>query len=258
MEYHVEPWSHQRATIEKCEDRNYHGLFFEMGCGKTATAINILRQKCNAEKRILNTLILCPLIVKENWAREISIHAPNLEPFTTVLKGIGVNRIKQFSEAPAGLVVTNIETINMAQLWANINSRPWDMVIVDESHKFKNPLAKRTKKFLTFLRDVRPKYRLILTGTPVLNSPMDLWSQVNILSSKIFNPNFYAWRAEYFYDRNAGRVMQNYFPDWKPQKDAAPRLNAIVQKHATRVTKDEVLDLPPLVRQRVHLSLIHI
>ena len=53
------------------------------------------------------------------------------------------------------------------------------MMIIDESTPIKNPQAKRTKNILTLGKDA--KYRRILTGSPVTQSPMDLWSQMDFL-----------------------------------------------------------------------------
>lgn len=252
MKYEVEPWKHQLKSINVAKDRDFYGLFFEMGCGKTATAINILRHWWTAEGAPMPTLILCPLIVKENWRREFEMHAPNIADRCIVLKGKGELRMRALLRVDrVPIIITNIDTLNMPSVWRHISNMDFKIVIIDESHKFKNPAAKRTQKLLAWLKDKKPEKRLILSGSPVLNTPMDLWSQIQILSTKIFNPNFYAWRAEYFYDMNAGMPKKQYFPLWKPQKDASRRLNIAIKKYSSRVEKKNVLDLPPLLKVTV-------
>ncbi len=70
------------------------------------------------------------------------------------------------------------------------------MMIVDESTTIKNPQAKRTKNILSLSKEA--KYRRILTGSPVTQSPMDLWSQMDFLDPEILGQqSFYAFRTRY-------------------------------------------------------------
>jgi len=254
LKFEIEPWSHQLRTIQECIHRKYFGLFYEMGGGKTATAINILRMKCNQERTVLPTLITCPSIVKVNWQREIEMHAPKLAQHVSVIQGTQAQRLKELRKNKK-IVIINHAIIN-TKVWWEVIDRNWRFLIVDELHCFKDHKSKRTKNMHYFrLNQNFLSYVLGLTGTPILNSALDLWAQFYILDPSILGVNYWTFRAKYFYDANAGMPKQTYFPNWKPRKDIEKTFNQIVYSHAHRVLKADVLDLPPLVRTQVECAL---
>lgn len=255
MKYQIPPWPHQLEAIELAKDRDFFALFFEMGCGKTAAAINIMRWKMAQERRILSTLILCPVIVVENWRREIAANAGQMViDATQALSGRDKKaKQKQLAKEGKHIFITNIETVT-TDLWNDIKRRRWDMLLVDESHRFKSNEAKRTKRLIKFADCVR--YKFILSGSPILNSEMDIWAQYRILDRSIFEENFTAFRAEWFVDKNAGMPSEKHFPNWQPRESTKEKLKEVIAHHSMRVEKEEVLkNLPPLVKQSVFVEL---
>lgn len=253
LQYHVTPWSHQARAIAESVNRKGYGLFFDMGTGKTATAINIYRMACAVEKRQLSALIISPLSVTSNWRREFATHAPEYAESVQVLGGTLVKRAKQLSDTSKRVVVCNYELCD-SKTWEVIAARRWDVLILDESHRIKSVKAKRTQKILALAEKVERRY--ILTGTPVTNSLQDLWSQFRVIAPHVFDRNFYSWRLKYFIDRNANKKgRSNYFPDFVPANGAKEKLHSIISQHAMSAKKSEVLDLPPLVRQTLNVSL---
>ena len=265
MKYKIEPWEHQRTAIEIASDRpDGYALFFEMGTGKTCTSINILRAKCYEEGRLLRTLVLCPPVVRENWRREFSAHSTIKSSNISVLEGPGAKRLALFNtkayqdEHRLGwnphIFITNYEALQMKDLFAAIKYWNPEVLIFDESHRLKNYKAKRTK--LAIELSDKASYKMLLTGTPILNTPMDIWSQYRILDGgRTFDKNFFAFRARYFRDKNAGMPQGKYFPNWQPLEGLAETFNEAIYKKASRVKKSECLDLPPLVRKRINVSL---
>ncbi len=268
-------WRHQIEAVDRAKTRPKYGLFFEMGCGKTATAINILLGVLGRKGVVPRTLIFCPPIVIENWKREFGIHSHIGPQFIVPLVGPGSRRIRVFEKnaweygcayAPGPITprifVTNYESLLMPDLYqAFLNWEP-EMVICDESHKLKDPTTKRTRKMVTMVNGdfgVRPPVpnRLLLSGTPILNSPMDIFGQFLVMDGgKTFGKNQFLFRAQYFYDKNAPfRQRPNYFPDWRIRPDSMKSLNAIIAENAMSVKKSECLDLPPLVRQTVYVEM---
>jgi len=262
MKYKIKPWNHQEETIEKCYLKNYYALFYEMGAGKTATAINIMRMKYFQHGKILPTLILSPLIVVENWKREFEMHSEIPMENIITLKGSGTQRIKEFKKAITTyegvaldkIFITNIDALSMKAFWSYIKEYPFEALIIDESHRFKNPTASRTKEIIKFSDRPNLKYKFILTGSPILNSEMDIWSQFRILNRDIFDDNYYVFRSRYFIDANARNRNVN-FPNFKINKKSVDALNKIIYTHADRVVKEECLDLPEFVRQTVEVEL---
>lgn len=258
MNYKVEPWAHQKEAIERASTENHFALFFEMGTGKTATAINILRKWSIQKGRLLRTLIFCPPIVIDQWADEFRNHSEISEKCIVRLKGPGAKRVslleKHLQSDLPQVFITNYETLLMKPCYKKFLEGHFEVLICDESHKLKSYSAKRTK-LCTVLSDMVPR-KLILTGSPVLNTPMDVFPQFRILDGgKTFGNNFFVFRARYFYDGNAGMPKHKYFPNWKPRPDCVKEINKLIYQKAMHVEKSRCLDLPPLIRQEVFAEL---
>lgn len=254
-----ELWSHQKQAVENTKLRNAYGLFFEMGCGKSAAAVHILRQKCNQDKRALRTLIVTPLITLHNWVNEIEINSKFTKKDIAILAGSEKDRLSIFAQDKKIFLVNYEALVVMPKLMEAIFKWAPELLIFDESHKIKDIKSKRTK-MAAKLAD-QAKYKLILTGSPVLNSPMDLFGQFRVLlggfpSGYGVDKNFFNFRARFFYDKNANMNKQNYFPDWQIKPGALKELNKIVAMHSMRVTKEDVLDLPEFVEQNVYVEML--
>jgi len=255
-------WDHQKQIIERAVPMEQYAIFAEMGTGKTCTAIQILRLWCTAQKRVLRTLVLAPPVMRNAWKREFTAFS-KLGEQVHVLAGAGKERVASFKKLAfcpqgniplEGIFVTNYESLAMPELFRLLKSWRPEVLILDESQRVKDFKAKRTKLAIE-ISDLA-RYKLILTGTPILNSAMDIWSQFRILDGgDTFDLNFYAFRAKYFYDKNAGMPSQKHFPDWKPRPGIDAEFNRMIYRKATRVLKSECLDLPPLVRQRIEVEL---
>ena len=234
-------------------------------CGKTPATINILRHKCAQRKRILRTLVFCPPVVVAQWKKEFTAHS-KLAPWVVTLTGSGKNRCKVFREKTMGfkvekdiptnpfIFITNYEALLMQPLMKLFMDYRFEFLVCDESQKLKNHKSKKTK--LCFqIADVA-RYRFILTGTPILNNSMDIFSQYRILDrGERFGKNFFLFRSKYFYDKNAMMPKERHFPNWVPREAAHPELVGKIESCSTRAIKSECLDLPPLVRQTIHVPL---
>ena len=260
LPYLVPPWKHQLQAIERAVPRRDFGLFFEMGAGKTMTAINVLRHWYVEEKRVLRTLVLGPPIVLHNWKREFAMHSKVADK-VVVLEGTGkkralaVDTYRKLHGNKAGAVfVTNYESLLMPDVFERLMAWEPEVIVFDESHKLKSMTAKRTKLGIK-LADVA-KRRLILTGTPILNTPMDIFAQYRVMDQgETFGKNFFVFRAQYFYDKNAGMPKDKHFPLWLTRPGALEELNKKIQPSSMVVKKADCLDLPPLVRQTVTVEL---
>lgn len=261
IEYLIPAWQHQLQAIERAKDLPEFGLFFEMGTGKTMTAINIARHKFAQSGRLLRTLILCPPIVVENWRREWAMHSKILSDKIVPLTGSQKDRCKVFTkfcnlsgDRHEAIFITNYEALLMKGLYTLFHNWKPELIIFDELHKLKDMKSKRTKAAVKLADE--SLFRLGLTGTPVLNSPMDLFSQFRVLDKGgTFGKNFFVFRAKYFIDFNAGMPQGRYFPDWRPRPQSFEEMNSLVYRKAMRVKKDECMDLPPLVRKSVYVEM---
>lgn len=285
MEYKLKPWAHQSKVIDlvNLEDINFYALFHDMGAGKTKTLTEIYRLKCYKHDRALRMLIICPIAVLENWKREICAHTyisedaiqvidgmSKVKKFDNQLKNPSKKRLAEQLNSGKPIMIINTEKVGNASVWKDIYKFNPEFIAVDEAHRFKDPLGKRVKTFHKFLNDINPPYRFILTGSPILNSQLDIWSQFYILNPDILGRNFYSFRSEYFYDSNSGMPSNVHFPNWKVkdgkyykaigrpdmgEADTISKLNKIIYAHADRVMKKDVLDLPPIVYSRLDVPM---
>lgn len=246
-------WSHQREGALRAADLWDFAFFFEQGTGKSLTTITTIRLLCARQKRVLKTLIISPVSVCINWKREIEKFS-KLGPHAHVLQGSEKKRLHDFETVPAKIFITNYEALQMKELVAAFKTWWPDIIVWDESQRLKNPAAKRTKQAIQ-LSDLA-RHRFILSGTPILNSAMDIFSQFRCLDKgQTFGENFYIFRAKWFEDKNAGMPSFKHFPDWRPRKGMEEAFNSLIYKKAMRVLKSECLDLPPLVRQEIFVEM---
>ncbi len=249
----IKLWDHQRRIMDIAVPLGKYGIFADPGTGKTRTSIEILRRWYAKEKRVINTVIICPGIVVENWRREF-FQFSKVGKYVRCLIGTGKQRAELAKTAPSGsILITNFESLLMPAVFQALEAYNPTVFIVDEVHRAKNLSAKRTKQAIK-LAD-QAKYKLILTGSPILNTPLDLFAQFRILDSDTFGRNYFVFRATYFYDKNAGMPKAKHFPLWLPRPGAIEELNKKIKPVSMVVKKADCLDLPPLVKQTVFVEL---
>ncbi len=251
-------WDHQKTCIEKAQKLDYFALFLEMGTGKSITTIQILREKYKKHGKLLPTLIFSPPVVIQNWKKEFlrssKIKAEKIIP----LVGTGKERLKLFKESPLdSIFITNYETLQMPEVFEYmkvvLKSGP-SCLVVDESQRVKDISAKRTKRMIE-LGDIA-SYRYILTGTPILNDLMDIYSQFRVLDrGQAFGHNFFTFRARFFEDKNKAMPANKYFPNWQPQNGADRKIKELIAPVSMRVEKSQCLSLPPLVKKVVEVQM---
>ena len=194
----------------------------EPGLGKTITTAEFINRT-----KPKSVLIVCPASLRINWNLELDRW---LNPDT--LCRVKILSYESVSRGDAG-------------------DDSCDLAVFDEAHYLKNPEAKRTKACLSLHAGIR----LFLTGTPVVNRPMDLFPILKSLGLKLTRTDF---GKRYC----AGHLRQI---SWKPRKFAwdfsgashQDELNAVLRGHCmVRRTKDEVLaELPAKIRQIVELDI---
>ena len=137
----------------------------EMGLGKTIQVIALLCSE-TAEKRG-TSLVIAPVTLAENWRRELVRFAPELQ----TLIHLGASRTGFPSSLERfDVVITSYDTaVRDLSLFRMVN---WNVVLLDEAQAIKNPEAKRTKT----LKRIPRRVSIAVTGTPVENRLLDLWS----------------------------------------------------------------------------------
>lgn len=243
-------WQHQADTLDRFAYQNEAALLHEMGTGKTTSAIAWMRAKYNIAKEILPTLIVSPVATLYNWYEEIERNAPvKVSDSVVVIHGSEKKRREALTQSNARIFIINPEGLD------HLKRKKFELAIIDEAHRFKNFKSKRLNILLSFTDFC--KYRMLLTGTPILNSYLDLWAQWRILDrGETFGQNFFVFREHYFKDDNARwKGQPKYFPRWVPKDGIAPEIARLVDQKASRLKKEDCLTLPPLIRKTEHVGL---
>ncbi|MCA8943801.1 MAG: DEAD/DEAH box helicase [Planctomycetes bacterium] len=149
----------------------------DMGLGKTIQAIVVVLDWIKNNNPTTPTLLVCPVSVLGNWRRELNRFAPQL---THVL-----HHGKQRPREPDAFV-KSLEGVDVVLTSYNLLQRDqdlflntvWEGLILDEAQNIKNPATRQSK----VARDLRGQFRLVLTGTPLENRPLDLWSIMDFLN----------------------------------------------------------------------------
>lgn len=199
-------------------------LFHEMGLGKTISALVACGNAGSSR-----VLVICPLSVIISWREDIK---------------------------KVGGVDFEIKMINYESAWRRqreILKFDPDTVILDEAHKIKNHRASQSR-YCHGLSRIRR--RLVLTGTPITQSPLDAWSIFRFLQPDVFAPSYYAFRNRY-----ANLIERERFDTKKkfPLVTGFRRLEELSEKMSTvsnTALKKDCLDLPEKIHQvrRVTLS----
>lgn len=250
-----QPWDHQLQIFQKGKDLKNFAVFAEAGTGKTLATILLALNKASGSEPVYKTLVITPKITIKNWQLEW-LDATHLnEQEVVAVLGTGAERIAIIKESRhARVLIASYESVIMPKVLAELMVWSPDILIVDESHKVKTPGASRTKKVFLLSQLSSVKHRYIMTGTPVLNSPMDLFSQYKILDGgETFGKNFDRFKNEYFVNLNAGTRFN--YPDWKMKEGALSQITEKIKPTSVSLKKADCLKLPPLVRKKIFVEL---
>lgn len=236
--------------------RRNNKIFVTGNSGKTKVIIDNMAylKKKNA---ITAALVLAPKGVYRNWStQEIPKHMPDsVNPQVLVWKADATGRykdnlikeIQNYDGKTFPILVFNIESLLSTVGIQTLNTffkvhKGSVMGVIDESTCIKNHKAKRTKKALEI--GAKCRVRRIATGSPITNSPLDLYSQFAFLDKQILGcGSYYAFRNVYAeIERITTRQGQSFDKIIKYKN--LPMLSNRIKDFSFRITKKECLDLP--------------
>ena len=227
------PYQHQLDAVQHWLDNGARGLLgHEMGTGKTLSsilAIHALKPQ--------DLIIYAPASVIPQWR----------EALLTLLDGYrleiydGKNVPAADPDRPTALLVSYSKADRLTP-----TSFEAEMLVCDECHYIKNPKAQRTKAVLKMAKAT--PFFLALSGTPIVNRPVDLWPVLNLCKPQEFN-DWYRFTRKYCngHDGKFGYVCDGL--------SKADELNDKLASVMHRVRKDECLDLP--AKSRVIIPIDH-
>ncbi len=175
----LEPYPYQSVGIEWLDAQQRIGkpgalLCDVMGLGKTLQGIGLIVK--NLQRGLGQNLVVCPSTLIENWKREFAKFAPQVEPYVhsgPFRSGV----VKALLEKE--VVITSYDTLVID--FSILQNVDWNVVVIDEAQAIKNPNAKRTHR----AKELKRKFSVAVTGTPLENRLLDLWSLVNFANPGI-------------------------------------------------------------------------
>ena len=244
------PFPHQVDSFKHALTQNMFLLGDEQGLGKTKQAIDIAIHKKNTQG-VKHCLIVCGVNGnKFNWCKEVETHSNELAFIIGTRIGkrgkayIGgsvkdrLEDLENLSEDDGFFIVTNLETLRnekiQDKLFELTNNGTIGMTVIDEIHKAKNATSKQGKS-IHFLNS---EYKMALTGTPLMNHPIDLFNILKWL--KVEELPYSAFKRRYC---EMGGAYGDTIKGYKNLKELRQKLNKV----QLRRTK-EVLELPPKIR----------
>ncbi len=206
----------------------------DMGLGKTVQALVWLLHEAAAphRPRPLRALVVCPKSVMHGWLVETERFAPVLAARLFTPEDT-LEKIPPGPPDGPALLVANYTQLRNNAAW--FKAHAWDAVILDEAQFIKNPLSQTA---LT-ARAIPAAHRLALTGTPVENRLLDLWSLFAFVQPGLLGPQ---------------AAFRRQFPEGDPA--AAARLRRRVRHFMLRRTKAQVApELPPRTEDEILVDL---
>ncbi len=183
----------------------------DMGLGKTVEVIAFLQHQKNTYPQMPGSiLVVCPTSLLYNWKRELHKFAPDYE----VVIHHGADRPKETEALKAYTIPYQIVLTTYGTIRNDINfleTIPFAGTILDESQNIKNFSTQQTQAVLK----LNSRYRIALSGTPIENKLMELWTLFRFLNPGLLGPQKkfktdYVTPIERFQDEQASHKLQKF------------------------------------------------
>lgn len=203
LKFKTNPWEHQLLGVKYLVARDRAALYTDMGTGKSKMMIDTI-----VNRGFGLVIIVCTAKGCEVWEKQFRLHS--YIPSRNVLNLSGVPTPKKIQRMTEALSRYNKEPrkgtfvvlVNYDGIWrkkfANYLMRKSvhiDCIICDESHRIKAP-ASKCSRFLTRVGKKAP-CRYLVTGTPLAESPLDVYAQYRFLDPSIFGTSYSAFKDRY-------------------------------------------------------------
>lgn len=214
----------------------------DMGLGKTIQIIaRLLREREGKKQTVGTTLLIAPTSVVGNWQHEVNKFAPTLK----TLLHHGSKRIKDKNEflemiSKNDIIITSYSLIKRDE--AFFKAMEWHRIVIDEAQNIKNPKADQTKVLL----QLKSKHKIALTGTPVENRLLDLWSIFNFL-----NPGYLGTQASF---RKTFEIPIQKENEVNQSKILKNLIEPFILRRL-KTDKNIIKDLPDKIEQKVYCNL---
>lgn len=242
------PHPYQKRAVKQMISQPCMGLFLHPGLGKTSITLMAMRI-LGDQGFIKGVLVIAPLRAVYNvWPAEIKKWQEFSHMSIGLLHGDDKEKILNseydfYAINPEGVqwLFDKLKKVPKER-W------PFDVLVVDESVKFKDSQTQRFKAIRPWLNNFKRRY--ILTGTPVPNGLLDLFGQIYLLDQgNALTPFITHFRNTYFVPTGYGGYT------WVPKFDTMERISARIAPLTLTMTREEYLEMPELVQQMVWMDL---
>ena len=267
-QFRTKPFTHQREVFERSHDMKAFAGFWEQGTGKTKFALDT-GANLFQEGEIDAMLVVAPNAVHREWLGPDALLKHFPEDLLEQTKGVSFlsdkATTKYHQKAIAEFLATRDQPHVLTMSYSGFMTKrgkkvAWDLLrtrrvlmVLDESTEIKTPGAKRTLSMVAAGR--YPAYKRILDGTPVSNSPFDVYAPIRFL-----DPDY--WKRHAIGTAGAfrhtfGVYAQTRDGDMFPTGDYKNLhvLHEWIQPISSRVLKKDVLDLPPKMYSTVRFDM---
>ncbi len=251
--YKFKPYDYQLEALNNIYNIPTVGLFLDMGLGKTKVSLDTMMQRY-LEGKIDTLILLAPCSVALNWVSEIEKHLNYPYDLLKIdISKIGKNKkykkhVEDFTfknpKDKLKIVLGNIESFSRkhshACFFIHDYVKKHDKVgfILDEGHYIKNSSAQRTKTIVELGNLDNVKSKIVLTGTPISQGIMDVFSIFEFLDKEIIGlPNSFVFKHKYCL---LGGYRNKMVIGTRNLDDLMAKINPYIYQK----TKDEVFDFP--------------
>lgn len=239
-----DPHPFQKEGIRRGVSQATMAYLWDPGLGKTVTLLSVfsILQKKGHNRKML---VIAPLrVCHQVWPVQADLwdHLRHLK--VVVLWGPDKDDLLR---SDADVYVINPEGLAWLSraIGRAFKEWPWDVLCVDESTRFKHPRTDRYRYLRPMLRMFRRRY--ILTGSPAPNGLIDLWGQIFILDGgHALGPTIGWYESQFFQKQQYG---------WSLLPDSAEKIYDRIKPLAMRLDAADHLDLPPLIENKVEVTL---
>jgi len=240
------PMDHQKIMFNMMMYSDVCGLLADPGTCKTGSYLWAIDQKIKNGK-VKKALVITLSNLKTNILEEMSVQVPHL-------KGVILREKSQASKilnksykvkkknVDYDIYISNYES--MFSLTEIFEDGYFDMVVFDEAHRVGSPKSRQTKEIVKKFETVGYKY--LITGTLNANNLMSFFMPFRVLGADtVPYANYYEFRRNHMFTVDPDGHI------WKPLPGAVSVVKKIIGDISVVFTKEECLDLPPIVRNKI-------
>lgn len=225
-------YDYQQSAARFALERSSAALFFEQGTGKTWITAGVIEKM--ASDSSFRGLVIVPLAnIETTWQ--------------TLLRKIDGLKIARSWNEFKKLKGPRLYLAHYEGLHHRVVKHPWSLVVYDESQRLKGRGTKTSRFSARFKRVDR---RIILSGTPIEQRPLDLWAQFRFVAPGVFGDSWPKFAKKWCL-RTGWMKKKHKLKPWK--------LDAFLKRirpYTLRVMKRDVLDLPELTYRRAPVDLL--